>query len=73
MWTLRMVKGSASQPILYVNMAMNRRGIDTIVDKGVITNFISNAIVSQLGLKVSAYSNQVKAINSKAQAIVGKV
>lgn len=61
--TLRTVKGSYSQPLLYMNMAVNGKENDATMNTGPPT--ISSARQHHHSWDLAWHSNQVKAINSK--------
>lgn len=69
---MRTVKGT-SQPLLYVYVTLNNMEIDATVDTCTTHNFVCHNTAARLGLCVGTHSSRVKAINSKAQAVVGRV
>lgn len=71
--TLRTVKGNSPLPLLYVHAVVNGREIDAMVDTGATHNFVSELAIARLGLSVVKHTSRVKAINSKAQPVVGVV
>lgn len=68
--TRRAVKGSPSHSLLYVPLTLNGREVQAMVDTGATHNF---ATIARFGLSVGAHTSRVKAINSQAQAVAGRV
>lgn len=71
--TRRAVKGSPSHSLLYVPLTLNGREVQAMVDTGATHNFIREATIARFGLSVGAHTSRVKAINSQAQAVAGRV
>lgn len=69
---IRAVKATP-QSLLYVRLMLNNKEINPMVDSGATHNFISTATASRLGLSVVTHPSKVKAINSPAQDVTGRV
>lgn len=70
---LRSIKANSSTSLLYVDLTLNGRAIQGMVDTGAMYNFINEWISTQLGLRASEHASRVKAINSQARPVAGRV
>lgn len=70
---LRSIKANSSTSLLYVDLTLNGRAIQGMVDTGAMYSFINEWIGTQLGLRASEHASRVKAINSQARPVAGRV
>lgn len=64
---LRSLKGKSSHSLLYVDLTLNGRAMQGIVDTRATHNFINEGIATRLGFKAGEHSSLVKVINSQAR------
>lgn len=69
---LRSIKGKFSTSLLYVDLTLNGRAMQGIVDTRATHNFINEGTATGLGFKAGEHSILVKVINSQARPVVGR-
>jgi hypothetical protein len=65
-----MAKESMHQ-LCYVDMIMNGRAVQTLVDRGVSCNFLWAQLAKELVLKITTSKKEVKVVNSKEKKETG--
>lgn len=68
---LRQGKLSALYTLMYVKIRVNDREITSILDFGATNTFIVDRLVTQLELQLSNNYTAMKALNAKAQRVIG--
>jgi len=68
---LRQGKLGAGDTLIYVKIRVNDREIVAMLDSGATNTFVANRLVTQLGLRLSNSQTSMKAVNAKAQRILG--
>lgn len=68
----RTIKGKSSPSLLYVDLTLNNRAMQGMVDTVVTHNFINEGTSTRLGLKAGEHSSRVKAINFQARPVLGE-
>jgi predicted aspartyl protease len=56
---------------MYVKIRVNDREIVVMLDSGATNTFVADGLVTQLGLCLSNSQTSMKAVNAKAQRILG--
>ena len=68
---LRQGKLGAGDTLMYVKIRVNDREIVAMLDSGATNTFVADRLVTQLGLRLSNSQTSMKAVNAKAQRILG--
>jgi hypothetical protein len=63
--------GSQDHQLCFVDLVINGRTMQALVDSGASHNFLKTEVVKELGLRVSPCGAAVKAVNSKARETTG--
>ena len=66
-----LVQEVISKGLSYMQVEMNRNGVEAMFDTSATHNFVDEGMVQQLGLKVSKCPSKIKALNSEAKPISG--
>jgi len=56
---------------MYVNIGINGKDMNAMLDSGATHTFMADRLVKELGLRLSDSHTSMKAVNSKAQRIAG--
>ena len=64
-----LVQEVISKGLSYMQVEMNRNGVEAMFDTSATHNFVDEGMVQQLGLKVSMRLSKIKALNSEAKPI----
>jgi hypothetical protein len=68
---LNALKSEATTELLFVPIEANSQRTSAMLDTGATHNFVAAHMVEKLGLKVGNCPNQLKAVNSEAQPVIG--
>nr|TKR74271.1 hypothetical protein D5086_0000296720 [Populus alba] len=68
---LQQGKSGAVDTLMYVKIRVNDREIVAMLDSGATNTFVADRLVTQLGLRLSNIQTSMKAVNAKAQRILG--
>jgi len=68
---LRQGKLGAVDTLMYVKIRVNDVEINAMLDSGATNTFVADRLVTQLGLQLSTSQTTMKAVNAKAQRIMG--
>jgi hypothetical protein len=68
---LRKGKSGAMDNLMYVKIGINGKDVNAMLDSGATHTFVADRLVKELGLRLSDNHTSMKALNSKAQRIVG--
>ena len=64
-------KSRATDNMMYVNLGINGKDMNAMLDSGATQTFVAYRLVKELGLRLSDSHTSMKAVNSKAQRIAG--
>jgi hypothetical protein len=64
-------KSGATDNLMYVEIGINGKDVNAMLDSGATHTFVANRLVKELGLRLSDSHTSMKAVNSKAQRIAG--
>jgi hypothetical protein len=70
-YVLQQGKSGAMDTLMYVKIRVNDREIIVMLDSGATNTFVANRLVTLLGLRLSNIQTLMKAVNAKAQQILG--
>ena len=68
---LQQGKSGTVDTLMYVKLRVNDREIVAMLDSGATNTFVADRLVTQLGLRLSNSQTSMKAVNAKAQRILG--
>ena len=68
---LNTISVQSSARLMYVQVQVNGREVNAMIDLGVTHNFISQAEVQKFGIKLVESTNSLKVVNSKAKVVHG--
>jgi len=68
---VRKGKSGATDNLMYVKIGINGKDVNAMLDSGATHTSVADRLVKELGLRLSDNHTSMKALNSKAQRIVG--